>query len=214
MRPKLSPPAGARVTGPRIFRAVPGERRGDPRALDLARFRPIAAGGRPARASSCLPAWPATPGRTARQRPAGGHAGPLHRAAGGTVRTCLDRLEAEGIISPCDPGIVAARIRRAGRRPQGWDLNLGMVRDDLAEAGIVKLECQFPGLAARLAIMARPGPDDQTDLGTHRTSRSEPASLWITPPARCRCAPRGERGATSTPTGCNRLSHGGAAMAP
>ena len=36
-----------------------------------------------------------------------------------TVRTCLDRLEAAGIISPCDPGIVAARIKRADRRPQG-----------------------------------------------------------------------------------------------
>ena len=80
-----------------------------------------------------------------------------------TVRTCLDRLEAAGIMSPCDPGIVAARIKRADRRPQGWDLSLGMVRDDLAEADIVKLERQFPGLAARLAAMARPGPDDQTD---------------------------------------------------
>ena len=38
-----------------------------------------------------------------------------------TVRTCLDRLEAEGIVSPCDPDIVAARIKRADRRPQGWD---------------------------------------------------------------------------------------------
>ena len=45
-----------------------------------------------------------------------------------TVRTCLDRLAAEGIISPCDPGIVAARIKRADRRPQGWDLNLSLVR--------------------------------------------------------------------------------------
>jgi hypothetical protein len=59
-----------------------------------------------------------------------------------TVRTCLDRLEATGIIRPCDPGIVAAQIKRAGRRPQDWDLNLGMVRDDRAKAGIVKLERQ------------------------------------------------------------------------
>ena len=29
-----------------------------------------------------------------------------------TGRTCLDRLKAAGIISPCDPGIVAARIKR------------------------------------------------------------------------------------------------------
>jgi hypothetical protein len=42
------------------------------------------------------------------------------------VRTCLDRLHAEGIIGPCDPDTVAARIKRAGRRPQGWDLNLGL----------------------------------------------------------------------------------------
>ena len=45
-----------------------------------------------------------------------------------TVRTCLDRLEAAGIIAPCDPDIVAARIKRADRRPQGWDLNPSLVR--------------------------------------------------------------------------------------
>jgi len=85
-----------------------------------------------------------------------------------TARTCLDRLQAQGIIGPCDPDIVAARIKRADRRPQGWDLNLGMVRDDLAAADIVTLERQFPGLGPRLAIMARRGPDDQND-------REEPA---------------------------------------
>jgi hypothetical protein len=52
-----------------------------------------------------------------------------------TVRTCLDRLEAEGIIAPCAPAIVAARIKRADRRPQGWDLNLSLVRDDIDELG-------------------------------------------------------------------------------
>jgi hypothetical protein len=36
-----------------------------------------------------------------------------------TVRTCLDRLPAQGIICPCDPDIIAARIKRADRRPQG-----------------------------------------------------------------------------------------------
>ena len=41
-----------------------------------------------------------------------------------TVRTCLDRLDAAGIIRPCDPEIVAARIKRAGRRPKGRDLDL------------------------------------------------------------------------------------------
>ena len=37
-----------------------------------------------------------------------------------TVRTCLNRLEAEGIIRPCHPAIVAARIKRPDRRPKGW----------------------------------------------------------------------------------------------
>jgi hypothetical protein len=72
-----------------------------------------------------------------------------------TVRTCLDRLEAEGIISPCDPGIVAARIKRADRRPRGWDLNLSLVRRDLDDAALAVLDHQFPGLAARLAAAGR-----------------------------------------------------------
>jgi Helix-turn-helix domain len=80
-----------------------------------------------------------------------------------TVRTCLDRLEAASIIRPCDPDIVAARIKRADRRPQGWDLNLGMVRADLTDADIVMLERQFPGVAARLVTAARHGPDLEAD---------------------------------------------------
>jgi hypothetical protein len=52
-----------------------------------------------------------------------------------TVRTSLDRLEAAAIISACDPEIVAARIKRADRRPQGWDQSLSLVREDLGEAG-------------------------------------------------------------------------------
>jgi hypothetical protein len=100
-------------------------------ALNMARSPPIAAASRLACASSCSPAWP-------------NHAGPdgtgafpsvatLIRYTGlseRTVRTCLDQLEAAGIVSPCDPGIVAARIKRADRRPQGWNLNLSLVRDD------------------------------------------------------------------------------------
>jgi hypothetical protein len=80
-----------------------------------------------------------------------------------TVRTCLDRLQAVGIVSPCDPGIVAARIKRADRRPQGWNLNLALVRDDLDDAVIAVLEHQFPGLGIRLAAAAPPGADAQPD---------------------------------------------------
>jgi hypothetical protein len=80
-----------------------------------------------------------------------------------TARTCLDRLEAESIISPCDPDIVAARIKRADRRPQGWDLNLNLVRDDLDSAAVAVLEHQFPGLGSRLAAAAQPGADGRSD---------------------------------------------------
>ena len=43
-----------------------------------------------------------------------------------TVRACLDRLQTAGIIAPCDPGVVAARIsapadwRRPARSWWGW----------------------------------------------------------------------------------------------
>jgi hypothetical protein len=80
-----------------------------------------------------------------------------------TVRTCLDRLAAGGIISPCDPDIVAARIKRADRRPQGWDLNLSLVRNDLDDAAVAILEHHFPGLGRRLAAAAQPGAEGRAD---------------------------------------------------
>jgi hypothetical protein len=127
-----------------------------------------------------------------------------------TVRSCLDRLEAEGIISPCDPGIVAARIKRADRRPQGWDLNLSLVRNDLDDAAVAVLEHQFPGLGVRLAAAAQLGADGQADKGCTRRSPLPPAArLWITGPTGCSsCAPSRERGATGAPTGCNWRGYG------
>jgi len=80
-----------------------------------------------------------------------------------TVRTCLDRLDAAGIISPCDPEIVAARIKRADRRPKGWDRGLSLIRDHLAEAGLAALEQQFLGLAARVAVAACPDAGGAAD---------------------------------------------------
>jgi hypothetical protein len=80
-----------------------------------------------------------------------------------TVRICLDRLTAGGIISPCDPDIVAARIKSADRRPQGWDLNLSLVRHDLDDAALTVLDRQLPGRGGRLTPAARPGTDGQAD---------------------------------------------------
>ncbi len=132
-----------------------------------------------------------------------------------TVRTCLDRLEAAHIIQPCDPDIVAARIKRADRRPQGWDLNLAMVRDDLAAADIGVREHQFPGLGARLDSTGQAGPD----AASHRVQPPHPtpaaANLWITRRTGC-CQPHPASG-----TGCSQRTGGvqpvparGAAVAP
>jgi hypothetical protein len=70
-----------------------------------------------------------------------------------TVRTALDRLEGAGIIQPCDPAVVAAKIKRADQRPQGWDLGMHLIRDDLGHEDLAVLERQFPGLTVRLAAM-------------------------------------------------------------
>jgi hypothetical protein len=61
-----------------------------------------------------------------------------------------------GIIVPCDPSIVAARIKRGDRRA-GLGPDLGMVRQDLVEAVIAALERQSPSLAAKPATASPPG---------------------------------------------------------
>ncbi len=120
-----------------------------------------------------------------------------------TVRACLGRLEAAGLIRPCDPAVVAARIKRADRRPRGWDLDLSLVRDDLAEEDVAALACQFPGLGARLT--ASPAPPMASTGCNHRI----PSKLWITRVTGCsRRTPRRRRDATSARTGCNRCIHG------
>ena len=67
------------------------------------------------------------------------------------------------MIRPCDPDVVAARIKRADRRPKGWDLDLSLIRDDLTEADLAALEHQFPGLRARVAAAACPDAGDVAD---------------------------------------------------
>jgi hypothetical protein len=58
-----------------------------------------------------------------------------------TVRTCLDRLESEGIISPCDPWTQQRGLRLAERECRGhlrrglgrWGAGGVIARDDLME---------------------------------------------------------------------------------
>jgi hypothetical protein len=105
-----------------------------------------------------------------------------------TVRTYLDRLETADVIIPCDPEVVAAKIKRADRRPQGRDLNLTLIRTDLGDAEPQSPENQFPGLQARLAA-AGPAADGPPP---RRVQPLHPAAG----------------------TGCNQRPGGGAAAAP
>jgi TIR domain/Helix-turn-helix domain len=128
-----------------------------------------------------------------------------------TVRTALDRLEAAGVIAPCAPEIVAAHIWRADRRPQGWNLDLSRVRDDLTDEDVTALERQFPGLRGRvLAARAAAGtpPDGVQPLGPAAAPvDNRPDGVQPLHPA--------------TGTGCNQRTNGvqltqerGAAIAP
>ena len=122
-----------------------------------------------------------------------------------TVRTALDRLEADGIIRPCDPAIVAAKIKRADQRPQGWDLAMHLVRGDLDDEDLAALERQFPGLTARVAPCAPRVPRWRAAQTTRCSSCTPPPGrLWITGQTGCsRCTPCRERGATTAGTGCS-----------
>ncbi len=96
-----------------------------------------------------------------------------------TVQNALARLEAEGVIRPCDPDIVAAHIKRADRRPRGWDLAIERVRTDLDDDELETLEAMFPGVKARVAAAraqqsaagvepARREPVDNPSYGAQR----------------------------------------------
>ena len=52
------------------------------------------------------------------------------------IRMKLDELEELGVIYRCDPRIVAAYIPRHDRRPQGWNLALGL-RNEVQEEQVV-----------------------------------------------------------------------------
>jgi len=132
-----------------------------------------------------------------------------------TVRTCLDRLAAEDIISPCDPDIVAARIKRADRRPQGWDLNLALVSEDLDDVAVAVLEHQFPGLGSRLAAAAKPGADGQADgvQSPHPVATGgEAVDNW--PRGVQQLHPERETGCDRRADGVQRAQSRGAAVAP
>jgi hypothetical protein len=129
-----------------------------------------------------------------------------------TVRTCLDRLEADGIIRPCDPDIIAARIKRADRRPKGWNLDLSLVHDDLDEPGAAAPASQSPIRRAGLAALRRPDHHGHSNGVQSPHPAARPVDNAVCEVQRLHPAP---------PTGCNQRTDGvqparlrGAAAAP
>jgi Helix-turn-helix domain len=124
-----------------------------------------------------------------------------------TVRMCLDRLEAAAIISACDPEIVAAWIKRADRRPQGWDLSLSLVRVDLDEADAAALDRRLPGRGARSST-ARLANDGQSGEVHRCIPGLTAARLWITRPATLCSRPSSLPQRTGAPIEQHRLESG------
>jgi hypothetical protein len=119
-----------------------------------------------------------------------------------TVQTALRRLEAEGIIRPCDPAVVAAKIKRADRRPHGWDLAMGLIRDDLDDEDLVALERQFPGLTARVMAM-RTTNTQVADGADHGVQQLHPVVETPVDNVTDGVQPPRQRGATAARTGCS-----------
>lgn len=114
-----------------------------------------------------------------------------------TVRTCLDRLEEIGVITPCDPDVIAAKIKRADRRPNGYDLDYTRMREDLTDAQLNKIGKDNPWL--------RPW------IEQHRAQRG---AMVATRERGATVAGRSERGATITPIGVQPFPARGATVAP
>jgi hypothetical protein len=87
--------------------------------------------------------------------------------------------------------------QRADRRPQGWDLNLSLVRKGLDDADFAVIERQFPGLRVRLAAAAQSGTDGQAEGAQWSRpvdTGSEPVDNWPgAAPGQCMCMSVGVR---------------------
>ena len=108
-----------------------------------------------------------------------------------TVRGALDRLEADGIIRPCDPAVIAAKIKRADRHPKGYDLGLGLTRLDLTDDDIAQMSRQWPGLRQRVDAARRAAGIGVQPLHPAAARGAAAADDGVQPPQ--------ERGAAAAP---------------
>ncbi|MFI6637190.1 helix-turn-helix domain-containing protein [Nonomuraea fuscirosea] len=132
-----------------------------------------------------------------------------------TVREQLDILEAAAIISPCDPEIVAAYIKRGDKRPQGWDIDMTLHRENpehLArfQAAVAAVKAERKARRERLAVKRQ--QEASTSSNTDEVQPSHPAADARNEVRRSH--PEQERGATVAGSGVRPSPDRGATVAP
>ncbi|MFI9845083.1 helix-turn-helix domain-containing protein [Nonomuraea sp. NPDC051941] len=132
-----------------------------------------------------------------------------------TVREYLDVLEDAGVITPGDPAVVAAWIKRGDRRPQGWDLNMTLTRENPEHmarfhAAMDKLKAGRKNRRARAE--AKKNGDSSTSGNDNGVQPSHPEDS--TGDGVRRSHPDSERGATVAGNGVRRSQAPGATVAP
>jgi Helix-turn-helix domain len=113
-----------------------------------------------------------------------------------TVRKALDMLESFGTIAPCDPEVVAAKIKRADRRPNGWDLRMQLRRTDVDTETLYRRTKTTPPPLPWVG----PGPD-----GVQPSHLVDGVQI---------SHPEAERGASLAPDGVQISQERGADVAP
>ncbi|WP_258948183.1 helix-turn-helix domain-containing protein [Lentzea californiensis] len=122
-----------------------------------------------------------------------------------TVRTTLDRLHALRLIKPSDPDILAAHIKRADRRPQGWDLAMcdevhvsHLAEQDGVQSTATRCNPRRNGVQALHPILPLTVRGTVPRGARPAGARQSAASATLVTPIRCRL---GSSGSTRTEPG-------------
>jgi len=98
-----------------------------------------------------------------------------------TVRTALDRLEADGIIRPCDPAIVAAKIKRETSGPRAGIWRRTWSATTSATPGWRRWSPSFPACGRGWPRCGHlPARTRRTQMTGCNGCTPRPGRLWIT----------------------------------
>lgn len=91
-----------------------------------------------------------------------------------SVQYALRSLEELGLITPSDPDIVAAYVKRADRRPKGWDLVIHIEVQTPHPAGRRGVQTRHDGVQTTTSRGAEPAPEPSLNRPRNRPSRARP----------------------------------------